>query len=149
MVGSVTSVRLAFPMRWHRGMSQTGTARTFGVSLQAVNTWMRLDREGSLRVLTLNRRRRHSGEYRLSAKRAAVASLTARDYGIAVSLVTVGRYLRAWGLGLEPADAGAARLREEPSGHHVVAEAGISDNRPAGQAGTHRHLLGRRKRVAQ
>jgi transposase len=79
-------------------MSQTDAARTFGVSLQAVNTWMRLDREGSLRVLTLNRRRRHSGEYRLSAKRAAVASLTARDYGIAVSLVTVGRYLRAWGL---------------------------------------------------
>ena len=30
--------------------------------------------------------------------RAAVASLIAREYGIAVSLVTVGRYLRAWGL---------------------------------------------------
>ena len=29
--------------------------------------------------------------------RAAVASLIAREYGIAVSLVTVGRYLRAWG----------------------------------------------------
>ena len=30
--------------------------------------------------------------------RAAVASLIAREYGIAVSLVTVERYLRAWGL---------------------------------------------------
>jgi hypothetical protein len=30
--------------------------------------------------------------------RAAVASLIAREYGIKVSLVTVGRYLRAWGL---------------------------------------------------
>ena len=30
--------------------------------------------------------------------RTAVASLIAREYGIAVSLVTVGRYLRAWGL---------------------------------------------------
>ena len=30
--------------------------------------------------------------------RAAVASLIAREYRIAVSLVTVGRYLRAWGL---------------------------------------------------
>jgi transposase len=30
--------------------------------------------------------------------RAAVASLIAREYGIAVSLVTGGRYRRAWGL---------------------------------------------------
>ena len=30
--------------------------------------------------------------------RAAVASLIAREYGITVSLVTVGRYLLTWGL---------------------------------------------------
>jgi len=104
-------------------MSQTDAARTFGASLRAVSKWMRLDREGGLRALTLKRRGRRPGEGRLSAKRAgrirsmivgkmpdqlklpfylwtraAVASLIAREYGIAVSLVTVGRYLRAWGL---------------------------------------------------
>lgn len=105
------------------GMSQTDAARTFGASLRAVSKWMRLDREGGLRALTLKRRGRRPGEGRLSAKRAArirslivgklpdqltlpfylwtraaVARLIAREYGIAVSLVTVGRYLRAWGL---------------------------------------------------
>ena len=104
-------------------MSQTDAARTFGASLRAVSKWMRLDREGGLRALTLKRRGRRPGEGRLSAQRAgrirsmivgkmpdqlklpfylwtraAVASLIAREYGIAVSLVTVGRYLRAWGL---------------------------------------------------
>ena len=104
-------------------MSQTDAARTFGASLRAVSKWMRLDREGGLRALTLKRRGRRPGHGRLSGKRAerirllivgkmpdqlklpfylwtraAVASLIAREYGIAVSLVTVGRYLRAWGL---------------------------------------------------
>lgn len=105
------------------GMSQTEAARTFGASLRAVSKWRRLDREGGLRALKLKRRGRRPGEGRLSAKRAgrirsmivgkmpdqlklpfylwtraAVASLIAREYGIEVSLVTVGRYLRAWGL---------------------------------------------------
>jgi transposase len=105
------------------GMSQTDAAHTFGASLRAISKWMRLDRDGGLRALTLKRRGRRPGEGRLSAKRAArirsmlvgkmpdqlrlpfylwtraaVASLIARDYRIAVSLVTVGRYLRAWGL---------------------------------------------------
>lgn len=105
------------------GMSQTDAAHTFRASLRAVSTWRRLDREGGLRALTLKRRGRRPGEGRLNAKRAgrirslivgklpdqlklpfylwtraAVASLIAREYGIAVSLVTVGRYLRAWGL---------------------------------------------------
>jgi len=105
------------------GMSQTEAARTFGASLRAVSKWRRLDREGGLRALTLKRRGRRPGEGRLSAMRAkrirativgkmpdqlklpfylwtrrAVASLIARKYGIEVSLVTVGRYLRAWGL---------------------------------------------------
>ena len=105
------------------GMSQTAAARTFQASLRAVSKWRRLDREGGLRALTLKRRGRRPGEGRLNAKRAgrirslivgkmpdqltlpfylwtraAVASLIAREYGIEVSLVTVGRYLRAWGL---------------------------------------------------
>ena len=105
------------------GMSQTEAARTFGASLRAVSKWRRLDREGGLRALTLKRRGRRPGEGRLSAQRAgriralivgkmpdqlklpfylwtraAVVRLIAREYGIAVSLVTVGRYLRAWGL---------------------------------------------------
>lgn len=105
------------------GMSQTDAARTFGASLRAVSKWRRLDREGGLRALMLKRRGRRPGEGRLSATRAgrirsmivgkmpdqlklpfylwtrtAVARLIAREYGIEVSLVTVGRYLRAWGL---------------------------------------------------
>lgn len=105
------------------GMSQTDAAHTFRASLRAVSTWRRLDREGGLRALTLKRRGRRPGEGRLNAKRAArirslivgklpdqlklpfylwtraaVASLSAREYGIKVSLVPVGRYLRAWGL---------------------------------------------------
>ena len=107
----------------HGGISQTDAARTFGASLRAVSKWMRLDRNGGLRALTLKRRGRRPGQGCLSAKRAerirsmivgkmpdqlalpfylwtraAVARLIAREYGIAVSLVTVGRYLRAWGL---------------------------------------------------
>ncbi len=107
----------------HGGISQTEAARTFGASLRAVSKWMRLDRTGGLRALKLKRRGRRPGEGRLSAKRAerirsmivgkmpdqltlpfylwtraAVARLIAWEYGIAVSLVTVGRYLRAWGL---------------------------------------------------
>ena len=105
------------------GMSQTEAARTFGASLRAVSKWRQIDRQGGLRALTLKRRGRRPGGGRVSPPRAArihsmivgkmpdqlklpfylwtraaVASLIQREYGIAVSLVTVGRYLRAWGL---------------------------------------------------
>ncbi|MEP6959252.1 MAG: IS630 family transposase [Nitrospirota bacterium] len=105
------------------GMSQTEAARTFGASLRAVSKWRRLDRAGGLRALTLKRRGRHPGGGHLSAKRAArirstiigtmpdqirlpfylwtrtaVGQLIRREYGITVSLVTVGRYLKTWGL---------------------------------------------------
>jgi transposase len=104
-------------------MVQGEAARTFGASLRAVSKWMRLDREGGLRALKLKRRGRRPGEGRLSAPRAArirsmlvgtmpdqlklpfylwtraaVASLIAREYGVAVSLVTVGRYLQTGGM---------------------------------------------------
>ncbi len=105
------------------GMTHTEAAHTFGASLRAVSQWRRLDREGGLRALKLKRRGRRPGAGRLNAKqaqrlralivgrmpdqlklpfylwtRAAVASLIQREYGIEVSLVTVGRYLSRWGL---------------------------------------------------
>lgn len=105
------------------GMTQTAAARIFGASLRAVSKWMGLDRAGGLRALTLQRRGRRVGGGRLNGKRAeriralivgrmpdqlklpfylwtraAVAALIRREYGLAVSLVTVGRYLKAWGL---------------------------------------------------
>lgn len=105
------------------GMTQTAAARIYGASLRAVSNWVRLDRTGGLRALTLKRRGRRVGGGYLSATRAAriralivgrmpdqlklpfylwtraaVAALIRREYGLDVSLVTVGRYLKAWGL---------------------------------------------------
>lgn len=105
------------------GMSQTEAAGVFGVSLRAANKWMALDKNGGLRALKLKRRGRRAGEGRLNlvqAKRirqliidslpdqlklpfylwtrAAVVSLIEREYGIEVSLTSVGRYLRRWGM---------------------------------------------------
>jgi transposase len=99
-------------------------AKTYGVSLRAVNKWVAIDKVGGLRALKPKRRGRRLGQggrlrvahaQRIRSlivgkmpdqlklpfylwTRAAVASLIAREYGIAVSLVTVGRYLWAWGL---------------------------------------------------
>jgi transposase len=105
------------------GMKQTVAAQQFGVSLRAVNKWAALDKAGGLRALKPKRRGRRAGEGRLTATqaariralivgklpdqlklpfylwtRAAVASLIAREYGITVSLTTIGRYLKAWGM---------------------------------------------------
>src|SRR6202162_2616168 len=105
------------------GMKQTVAAQQFAVSLRAVNKWGALDRGGGLRALKSGRRGRRAGEGRLDATqsariralivgkmpdqlklpfylwtRAAVASLIEREYGEAVSLTTVGRYLKAWGM---------------------------------------------------
>lgn len=105
------------------GMSQTEAARTFGASLRAVSKWMHLERHGGLRALRLKRRGRRPGGGRLSALQAsrirrtlidkmpdqlklpfylwtreAVARLIGREYGVTVSLTTVGRYLGAWGM---------------------------------------------------
>ena len=150
------------------GLRQTAAAQTYRVSVRAVNKWVAIDKVGGLRALKPKRRGRRLGEggrlrvahaQRIRSlivgtlpdqlklpfylwTRAAVASLIAREYGIAVSLVTVGRYLRAWGLGLEPAEAGAARLREERCGYRAVAEAGIPGDCPAGQTGQGGDLLG-------
>lgn len=105
------------------GMSQTEASQIFGVSLRAANKWMALEKAGGLRALKPKRRGRRAGEGRLDPMqsmrirqmiidalpdqlklpfylwtRAAVASLIEREYGITVSLTTVGRYLKAWGM---------------------------------------------------
>lgn len=105
------------------GMSQTRASQVFGVSLRAANNWMALDKTGGLRALRAKRRGRPAGAGRLDQAqamrirqwiidvlpdqlklpfylwtRAAVATLIEREFGIAVSLTTVGRYLKAWGI---------------------------------------------------
>ena len=105
------------------GMRQTEASGVFGVSLRAVSKWMALDRAGGLRALKQKARGRRVGEGRLQAAqlarirqliidslpdqlklpfylwtRAAVVSLIEREYGISVSLSTVGRYLAGWGM---------------------------------------------------
>jgi transposase len=105
------------------GMTQTAAARTYGASLRAVSNWVRLDRTGGLRALRLKRRGRRAGGGLLNKQQAAhirglivgqmpdqlklpfylwtrgaVAALIRRTYGRQVSLVTVGRYLTAWGM---------------------------------------------------
>jgi transposase len=105
------------------GMNQTQASQVFGVSLRAVNKWVALDKSGGLRALKPKRRGRRVGEGRLNPARskrirqliidslpdqmklpfylwtrAAVVSLIEREYGIGVSLTSVGRYLKAWGM---------------------------------------------------
>ena len=106
------------------GMKQTEASAKYQVSLRAVNKWVALDRAGGLKALKPKRRGRPSGAgSRLTVKqsarirdlvigkmpdqlklrfylwtRAAVVELLARQYGIRVSLSTVGRYLKGWGM---------------------------------------------------
>src|SRR5665213_417817 len=120
---ALAHVRRSLVQAVRGGMSQTEAARVFGVSLRAANKWMALDRDGGLRALKLKRRGRRAGEGRLNAARAkrirqmiidalpdqlklpfylwtraAVVSLIEREYEITVSLTTVGRYLKSWGM---------------------------------------------------
>lgn len=98
------------------GMTQTEAAGTYGVSLRAVSKWMKLARDGGLKALKPGKRGRRPGGGRLNATQAtrirglvvgkmpdqlklpfylwtreAVAHLIDREYGITVSLTTVGR----------------------------------------------------------
>ena len=103
------------------GMSQTEAARTFGVSRQSANNWMKKYRSGGLRCLRAGRRGRPSVQrlapyqaataVRLISDRCpdqlklpfvlwtreAVGELLARRFGVQVSVWTVGRYLHSWG----------------------------------------------------
>ncbi len=108
------------------GLTQTAAAKTFGVSLRAVNQWMATDKHGGLRALAAKPRGRPAGAGRLTSAqattmrqriidtmpdqlqlscclwtRAAVAALIARDIGVSVSLTTVGRYLATWGFNVQ------------------------------------------------
>jgi transposase len=103
------------------GMYQAEAARTFGVSRQSVNNWMKKYHFGGLRRLRGGRRGRPSVQ-RLAPHQAATAvrlisdrcpdqlklpfalwtreavgELLARQFGVQVSVWTVGRYLRRWG----------------------------------------------------
>jgi transposase len=103
------------------GMYQAEAARTFGVSRQSVNNWMKKYRSGGLRRLRAGRRGRPSVQ-RLAPHQAATAvrlisdrcpdqlklpfvlwtreavgELLARRFGVQVSVWTVGRYLHSWG----------------------------------------------------
>ena len=105
------------------GMKQAEAAATFGVSLRAVSKWMRLSRSGGLKALRLGKRGRRVGSGHLGQQQAArirslivgkmpdqlklpfylwtreaVARLIEREYDIAVSPTSVGRYLKAWGM---------------------------------------------------
>jgi transposase len=105
------------------GMKQTEAARQYQVSLRAVNKWVALDKSGGLKALKPGRRGRPVGGGRLDARqarriralvigkmpdqlklpfylwtRAAVAQLIEREFGIELSLTSVGRYLKSWGL---------------------------------------------------
>jgi transposase len=144
---ALAHVRRSLVQAVRGGMSQTEAARVFGVSLRAANKWVALDKDGGLRALKLKRRGRRAGEGRLNAARAkrirqmiidalpdqlklpfylwtraAVVSLIEREYEITVSLTTVGRYLKSWGMSpqkpvrraYERNDAAIARwLRQE------------------------------------
>ena len=122
-VATQTHLRRAAVQAVRGGMSQTQAAQVFGASLRAVNKWMALDRAGGLRALRPMRRGRRAGDGRLKPAqaarirqliidslpdqlklsfylwtRAAVVNLIEREYGITVSLTTVGRYLNGWGM---------------------------------------------------
>lgn len=103
------------------GMYQAEAARTFGVSRQSVNNWMKRCRLGGLRRLRSGRRGRppvqRLAPYQAATAvrlitdrcpdqlqlsfalwtREAVGELLARRFGVQVSVWTVGRYLRRWG----------------------------------------------------
>ena len=106
------------------GMKQTAAAQTYGVSLRAVNKWVALVKVGGVRALKPGRRGRRAGQggrltvvqaariHRLIIDkrpdelkvpfclwtRAAVVQLIRRECGIEVSLTTMGRYLKRWGM---------------------------------------------------
>ena len=105
-----------------KGFSQTAAARIFGVARGTVNRWMGLVERVGRRALKARRRRRppvsrlapHQAattvRYMVSGcpnqlslpfalwTREAVQKLLWRKFDVQVSVWTVGRYLRAWGL---------------------------------------------------
>lgn len=105
-------------------MTQAEAASTFRVSAQSVSAWTEKHRESGSKGLAAGTRGRRPGEqkaldsarqrriarmirdrtpdrYGLSGflwTRAVVADLVAARFGVRLSLVTIGKYLRSWGL---------------------------------------------------
>ena len=104
------------------GLSQTEAARLFQVARPTVNRWVRVSAMASLRALRAKPRGRPVGTQLAAAEAArvvrvilgrcpdqlrlpfplwtrdAVRRLLHRDFGVTVSVWTVGRYLAEWGL---------------------------------------------------
>ena len=105
-------------------MTQLEAARVHGLSLLAVQKACARAREGSLRALKGDARGQPAGRHTLLSAvqqtkvrniildklpdqlklpfclrtRQAVAQLTKREFGVELSLTTMGRYLKAWGM---------------------------------------------------
>lgn len=117
------ALRLRVMAALEAGMRQTEAARVFGVSRAAVALWVKRRREGGLKALAAGKRGRPAAPSRLLGgqaaqvvraitdttpdqlklpfvlwTRAAVARLIEERFGVTVSLMTVGRWLKRWGL---------------------------------------------------
>jgi transposase len=105
------------------GMSVTEAARVFQVTRQSIHNWLNAVEEGGVRALRARKRGPKRGARSLAPHQAAslvrtitagcpdqlrlpfalwtrqaVIELAARRYGVRLSLSTMGRYLREWGL---------------------------------------------------
>jgi transposase len=105
------------------GMKQVDAVKAFGVSRAAVAGWMARHRAGGMRALAAGKKGRPPQPSRLKGwqaaqvvraitdktpdqlklpfvlwTRAAVAQLIEERFGVSVSLMTVGRWLKRWGL---------------------------------------------------
>jgi len=104
------------------GMKQVEAVRVFGVSRAAIGKWMAAYRKGGFKALQARPRGRRKGEGRLKGwqaaqivrsisdrtpdqlklpfvlwTREAVGALVERRFGVKVSLMTIGRWLKRWG----------------------------------------------------
>jgi transposase len=104
-------------------MTQVEAAKVFGMSLRFVHNTCARARDGGLRSLKADERGRPAGaalldstqqgriyrmiigkmpdQLRLSFylwTRQALVALVKREYGVELSLTTVGRYLKSWGM---------------------------------------------------
>ena len=116
------TLRLRVVKAVRNGMAQTEAARVFGLARGTINGWVSRAKRQGLRTLRARRRGRPPRS-RLAPHQAATAvrrilsgcpdqmslpfalwtreavqQLLSRKFGVAVSVWTVGRYLRAWGL---------------------------------------------------
>lgn len=127
------------------GMKQGEAAQKYEVSLRAVNAWVARSKAGGLRALKPKRRGRPRGKGRLNAKQAAhirrvvigkmpdqlklpfylwtrvaVVQLIAQTYNLRLSLTSVGRYLKAWGLSAQKPVRRAYERNEEAIARWLV-----------------------------